>query len=101
MGESGRKTRSDNGRMFLIAVGDRVAKLAWFSLSGSEDVRIDWHTPSIAKLSGSKLPRHNSQIEAVCADGFVFIEPEIDVVATREPPPGEGAISKFGINPMH
>jgi len=86
MGESGRKTRSDNGRMFLIAVGDRAAKLAWFSLSGSEDVRIDWHTPSIAKLSGSKLPRHNSQIEAVCADGFVFIEPEIDVVATREPP---------------
>ena len=39
MGESGRKTRSDNGRMFLIAVGDRAAKLAWFSLSGSEDVR--------------------------------------------------------------
>ena len=37
MGESGRKTRSDNGRMFLIAVGDRAAKLAWFSLSGSED----------------------------------------------------------------
>jgi len=38
-------------------------------LSGSEDVRIDWHTRSIAKLSGSKLPEHNPQIEAVCADG--------------------------------
>jgi hypothetical protein len=49
MGESGRKTRSDNGRMFLIAVGDRAAKLAWFSLSGSEDVRIDWHTRSIVR----------------------------------------------------
>lgn len=61
--------RSDNGRMFLIAVGDRAAKIAWFSLSGSEDVRIDWHTRSIAKLSGSKLPKHNPQIEAVCADG--------------------------------
>jgi len=61
--------RSDNGRMFLIAVGDRAAKIAWFSLSGSEEVRIDWHTRSIAKLSGSKLPKHNPQIEAVCADG--------------------------------
>ena len=38
-------------------------------MSGSEDVRIDWHTRSIAKLSGSKLPKHNPQIEAVCADG--------------------------------
>ena len=55
--------------MFLLAVGDRAAELAWFSLSGSEDVQIDWHTRSIAKLSGSKLPEHNSQIEAVCADG--------------------------------
>src|SRR6516164_2397311 len=61
--------RSGNGRMFLIAVGDRAAEIAWFSLSGSEEVRIDWHTRSIAKLSGSKLPEHNPQIEAVCADG--------------------------------
>src|SRR6516165_2595642 len=61
--------RSGNGRMFLIAVGDRAAEIAWFSLSGSEDVQIDWHTRSIAKLSGSKLPEHNPQIEAVCADG--------------------------------
>ena len=61
--------RSRDGRMFLIAVGDRAAEIAWFSLSGSEDVQIDWHTRSIAKLSGSKLPEHNSQIEAVCADG--------------------------------
>ena len=44
--------RSGNGRMFLLAVGDRAAELAWFSLSGSEDVQIDWHTRSIAKLSG-------------------------------------------------
>src|SRR5215472_15870904 len=61
--------RSDDNRKFLIAVGDRAAKIAWFSLSGSEDVQIDWHTRSIAKLSGSKLPKHNPQIEAVCADG--------------------------------
>jgi hypothetical protein len=61
--------RSRNGRMSLIAVGDRVAKIAWFSLSRSDGGRIDWHTSSIAKLSGSELPKHDPQIEAVCADG--------------------------------
>src|SRR6516164_7633741 len=61
--------RGRNSRMFLIAVGDRVAKIAWFSLSRSDRGRIDWHTSSIAKLSGSKLPKRNPQIEAVCADG--------------------------------
>src|SRR5215472_5076755 len=61
--------RSGNGRMFLLAVGDRAAEIAWFSLSGSEDVQTDWHTRSLAKLSGSKLPELNPQIEAVCADG--------------------------------
>ena len=61
--------RSGNNQMFLIAVGDRAAKIAWFSLSRSDRGRIDWHTSSIARLSGSKLPKHNPQIEAVCADG--------------------------------
>jgi hypothetical protein len=62
-----RSTR--NGRMSLIAVGDRVAKIAWFSLSHNNRGRIDWHTRSIAKLSGSELPKQDPQIEAVCADG--------------------------------
>jgi hypothetical protein len=61
--------RGGNGRMSLIAVGDRVAKIAWFSLSHSDGGRIDWHKRSIAKLSGSELPKHDPQIEAVCADG--------------------------------
>jgi hypothetical protein len=56
--------------MFLIAVGDRVAKIAWFSQPRSDEGRIDWHTRSIAKLSGSMLPKHDPQIEAVCADGL-------------------------------
>jgi hypothetical protein len=55
--------------MFLLAVGDRVAMVAWFSPPRSDRGRIDWHTSNIAKLSGSMLPKHNSQIEAVCADG--------------------------------
>ena len=62
--------RGRNGRMSLIAVGDRMSKIAWFSLPGSDDDRIDWHTDDIAKLSGSMLPQDDPQIEAVCADGL-------------------------------
>jgi hypothetical protein len=62
--------RGRNGRMSVIAVGDRVAKIAWFSQPRGDGGRIDWHTSSIAKLSGSMLPKHDPQIEAVCADGL-------------------------------
>jgi hypothetical protein len=62
--------RNRNGRKFLIAVGDRVAKIAWFSQPRGDGGRIDWHTKNIAKLSGSLLPKRDSQIEAVCADGL-------------------------------
>ena len=62
--------RSRNGRMFLIAVGDRLAKIAWFSQPRSDEGRIDWHTRNIAKLSGSMLPKRDPQIEAICADGL-------------------------------
>jgi hypothetical protein len=62
--------RSRNGRMSLIAVGDHAAKVAWSSLSRSDEDRICWHTSNIAKLSGSLLPKRGSQIEAVCADGL-------------------------------
>jgi hypothetical protein len=62
--------RSRTGRMSLIAVGDRVSKIAWFSLPRSDEGRIDWHTSDIAKLSGSMLPADDPQIEAVCADGL-------------------------------
>src|SRR5215467_14378645 len=62
--------RGRDARMFLIAVGDRVAKIAWFVQPRSEGGRIEWHTKNIAKLSGSMLPKRDSQIEAVCADGL-------------------------------
>jgi hypothetical protein len=62
--------RGRNGRMFLLAIGDRVAKIAWFPQPRSDEGRIDWHTRNIAKLSGSMLPKHDPQIEAVCADGL-------------------------------
>jgi hypothetical protein len=62
--------RGRNGRMSLFAVGDRVARIAWFSQPRTDRGSIDWHTRSIAKLSGSMLPKHDPQIEAVCADGL-------------------------------
>jgi hypothetical protein len=57
--------RGRNGRMHLIAVGDRAAKIAWFSLPRSDGGRIDWHTSDIGKVSGSMLPKHDPQIEAL------------------------------------
>jgi hypothetical protein len=56
--------------MSLIAVGDRMAKIAWFSQPRSDGGPIDWHTRKIPRLSGSMLPKRDSQIEAVCADGM-------------------------------
>ena len=62
--------RGRNGRMSRIAVGDRMSKIAWFSLPRSDDGRIDWHTGYIAKLSDPMLPRDDPEIKAVCADGL-------------------------------
>lgn len=61
--------RGANGHMSLVAISDSEATLAWFPLPGSHEGRIDWHTASIARLSGSELHENTFQIEAVCADG--------------------------------
>src|SRR3954451_16261942 len=56
--------------MTLIAVGDRVAKIAWFLEPRHDEEHIEWQTSSIAKLSGSMLPKNHPQTEAICADGL-------------------------------
>jgi hypothetical protein len=61
--------RSRNHRMSLIAVGDRLSKLAWFVEPRSDAEDIHWHTAGVKRLAGSKLPKKNPQIEAICADG--------------------------------
>jgi hypothetical protein len=61
--------RGRKGQMSLIAVGDRVAKVAWLSLPPSDSGPLDWSTTSVAKVSGSKLPKNDPQSEAVCTDG--------------------------------
>jgi hypothetical protein len=62
--------RGRNHRMALIAVGDRLAKLAWFIEPRSDADEIDWHTAGIKRLAGSEIPKKNPQIEAICADGI-------------------------------
>ena len=61
--------RGRGARMSLLAVGDRLAVAAWVRLSGDDRGKLDWHKKNIARLVGSRLPRHDPQIEAVCADG--------------------------------
>jgi len=57
------------GAMSLFAIGDRVAVAAWARLPRKDAARLDWRKTSIARLTGSRLPKHDPQIEAVCADG--------------------------------
>jgi hypothetical protein len=61
--------RGRNRQMSLIAVGDRVAKVAWLSLPPSDSGSLVWSTTNVSKVSGSKMPKSDPQIEAVCADG--------------------------------
>jgi hypothetical protein len=47
--------------MRLIAVGDGLAKIAWFSPPRSNGAPINWHTRNIAELSGSMLPNRRAR----------------------------------------
>jgi hypothetical protein len=61
--------RGRGGAMTLLAVGDRVATAAWVRLPRKDSDPLEWETVDITSLKGSRLPRKNPQIEAVCADG--------------------------------
>jgi hypothetical protein len=61
--------RGRDRRISLLAIGDRVAKLAWIALPRGDADSLDWHIVDIARLPGSRLPERDPQIEAVCADG--------------------------------
>ena len=77
--------------MSIVAVGDHAAKVAWFSLPSNDEGRIIWRTSNIAKLSGSLLPKRDSQIEAVCADGLGRIlllqetPPRVELIDPKAP----------------
>lgn len=61
--------RGRNRRTLLIAVGDHAAHLAWTSLPARQKGELDWHIVDLTGLRGSRLPKSDPQIEAVCADG--------------------------------
>ena len=61
--------RGRNRKMSLVAIGDHAAHLAWTSLPSKTNRKLDWHVVDLTRISGSKLPKRDPQIEAVCADG--------------------------------
>ena len=77
--------------MSLITVGDHAAKVAWFSLSRNNEAEICWQANNISNLPGSLLPKRNSQIEAVCADGLGRIlllqetPPRVELIDPKAP----------------
>jgi hypothetical protein len=61
--------RGRGGAMSLVAIGDRaaVAAIGRLPRRGADDIA--WRTVDVARIEGSRLPRRDPQIEAVCADG--------------------------------
>ena len=61
--------RGRNGRMSLIAVGDRVAKIAWFFQPRSDGGQIDWHTAGSTERACVPLLRVSAFVFSTsCAD---------------------------------
>jgi hypothetical protein len=61
--------RGPAGGSQLVAIGDRVSVVAWFEQPKDDLAEIRWETADLSRLEGSRLPEHDPQIEAVCADG--------------------------------
>jgi hypothetical protein len=55
--------------MWLMAIGDRDARLARVRLTRQQPQKLDWDYIDIASLPGSKMPASDPQIEAICTDG--------------------------------
>jgi hypothetical protein len=76
--------RGAGGEMTLLAIGDRAAVAAWFRQPRDDMAPLDWRTTDVASLVGSKLPEHDPDIEAVCADGAGRV-----LMLQETPPRGE------------
>ena len=61
--------RGADGRMSLIAIGDRSAVAAWVVLPEDDDEPWVWSEVDITHVKGSLMPMDDPQIEAVCSDG--------------------------------
>lgn len=61
--------RGLKGEMWLMAIGDRHARLARVQLTPQQPQKLNWEYIDIAALPGSKMPANDPQIEAICTDG--------------------------------
>ena len=61
--------RGRQREMWLIAVGDRAAKVASLSLPSADSWAPGWQITNVSKFPGSNIPKDDPQIEAICADG--------------------------------
>lgn len=66
---SGVCLRRDRGRMSLVAIGDSVSIAATVLLPRHDTGSLEWKTQDLGRFPGSRLPKRDPQIEAVCADG--------------------------------
>src|SRR5262245_26349932 len=69
------------GEKSLVAVGDRAAKIVWISFSKGSTKTIVWQTADITRRVGSRMPKDDPQLEAICADGMG------NVLLLQESPP--------------
>lgn len=61
--------RSRRGRLSLLAIGDRLAIGARLSLTDPDDDELEWELAPISRLSGTRLPKRDPQVEAIAVDG--------------------------------
>ncbi|RBP45124.1 hypothetical protein DES53_103121 [Roseimicrobium gellanilyticum] len=62
-------SRGSKEQMWLMAIGDRHARLARVRLNRKQTQKLEWEYLDIAALPGSKIPASDPQIEAICTDG--------------------------------
>lgn len=78
------RMRSREHEGFLLAVGDRSAKLASLLLSRENIESPEWQKFDLTGFDGPRLDEDDSQIEAICGDGAGH------VLLLRESPPRAG-----------
>lgn len=61
--------RSRRRHVSLLAIGDSLAVGARLSLADPDAVELTWELAPIARLSGTRLPERDPQVEAIAVDG--------------------------------
>jgi hypothetical protein len=91
--------RGADGRVSLIAIGDREAVAAWVVLPEDDDEPWAWSQMDVARLRGSLMPAGDPQLEAVCADGQgrVLLLQEAPPRAELIDPAGERVVASFDL----